>query len=276
VIAWSRVSAFGDEVDPDLDVQLACMKSLDIRLLEVRNAWGTSVVAMDDDELKRVRSALDAAGVGVSAIGSPVGKTDIADGWDVVESQLRRSLRAADILGTRLIRVFSFFVEPGEQDRHRDEVLERMRRMAAIAEAEGAVLVHENEKGIYGDTPERCVDLFENVDSRALVACFDVANFIQVGSTDVRRAWSVLAPYVRHVHVKDAQLDGTVTPAGEGAGDWAFLAAELESSGYDGLLTLEPHLDGVVPGSGCERLGVAAAGLRAVLESAVPAAPSRL
>lgn len=268
MIAWERVAAFGDEVEPDLDAQLRCMAALDIHLLELRSAWGRSVVDMSDAELHRVRAVLDAHGAGVSAIGSPVGKTPVDGPWETVETQLHRSLWAAEVLGTRRIRVFSFFVEPGEHPQRREAVIERMARMAAVAEAHQAVLVHENEKGIYGDTPERCLDILDTVGSPALSACFDVANFIQVGVTDVRAAWTLLESRVTHVHVKDAHRDGTVAPAGKGIGDWPFIVERLLATGYTGLLTLEPHLDGVVAGDGCARLGAAAAGLRGVLAGA--------
>jgi sugar phosphate isomerase/epimerase len=231
----------------------------------LRNAWGTSVVRMSDGDLRRARSMLDAAGMRVGAIGSPLGKTRLEDGWEVVAEQLRACVRACEALDTRLVRVFSFFVDPGRDGALRNQVLDRMGRMAAVAESAGLMLVHENEKGIYGDTPERCVDLLDAVASPALAACFDVANFIQVGVRDVRGAWDLLAPRVRHVHVKDALADGTVQPAGQGLGEWAYLVERLVATGYEGLLSLEPHLDGVVPGSGCQRLGVAATGLRAVL-----------
>ena len=271
MIAWSRVAAFGDEVDADLAVQLECMKALDIRHLELRNAWGTSVVRMDSSDLQRARSLLDAAGMRAGAIGSPVGKTRLEDGWDVVAEQLAACARACEILGTRLVRVFSFYVEPGGHQDARAEVVDRMGRLAALAEAAGLQLVHENEKGIYGDTPARCLDLLASIDSPALRHAFDPANFVQVGVHPMREAWPMLAAYTAHVHIKDARFsDGGVVPAGQGDGAIADLLAALVRADYQGFLTLEPHLQYAGPAggySGPEGLHVAAASLRTLLAS---------
>ncbi|HAA24848.1 MAG TPA: xylose isomerase, partial [Ruminiclostridium sp.] len=43
----------------------------------------------------------------------------------------------------------------------------------------GIILAHENEKGIYGDTPERCVDIIKSMNCDYVRAVFDPANFIQ-------------------------------------------------------------------------------------------------
>ena len=68
-----------------------------------------------------------------------------------------------------------------DPDRHRDEVLRRMRELAAVAEQAGVVLLHENEKDIYGDIPRRCLDIVESVGSDHLRLAWDAANFVQVG-----------------------------------------------------------------------------------------------
>lgn len=273
MITWDQVSAFGDEVEADLETQLACLTALGIRNVEFRSAWGINVVEMNDMELQRARRALDAAGVRVSAIGSPIGKTRVAEGWAKPQQQMVRAVQAASILGTSLIRVFSFYPEVGRADEQRPQVLELMAGLAGMAEAAGVTLVHENEKEIFGDTPERCLDLFQAVDSPRLKACFDIANFIQIGCADILGAWTMLEPYVEHVHVKDALPDGTVRPAGEGVGDWPEIINRLDERRYDGFLTLEPHLDGFVAGGGAERMGVAATALGRLLGvSVVPAA----
>src|SRR5437763_5720168 len=101
-----RLSAFGDEVAADLDEQLAALAAEGIGHVELRSAWGVNVVDMDAGQLDRAARELRAAGVGVSAIGSPVGKAPI-DGDPAAEmGRLRAALGAAERLGTRLVRVF--------------------------------------------------------------------------------------------------------------------------------------------------------------------------
>ena len=153
-------------------------------------------------------SAADRAGVRVSAIGSPIGKIAIDA---PIEPELERMRRVAEIageLGTRLVRVFSFYMPAGEPpERYRSQVIDRMGALAQIAAERGILLAHENEKEIYGDIPERCADLIASVGSPALRATFDAANFVQCGvggrSTD---AYPLLRPHLVYLQVKDDAL----------------------------------------------------------------------
>jgi sugar phosphate isomerase/epimerase len=129
-------------------------------------------------------------------------------------------------------------------DQYVPESADRLGRLAQLAEQEGFTLVLENEKGIVTDTPERCLAVLQAVSSPALRFAWDPANFVQVGvAAPVGRGWEGLAPYIGYVHIKDARLaDGQVTPAGEGDGQVAALLSRLKARGYQGTLSLEPHL----------------------------------
>ncbi len=73
-------------------------------------------------------------------------------------------------------------------------------------------------------------------------AVFDPANFVQCGQ-DTREAYEKLKEHIACVHVKDAMLaDGTVVPAGRGDGNVAYLLEHLFRNGFEGYLSLEPHL----------------------------------
>ena len=237
------LSAFGDEIDDDLDKQLSVLTSEQVHHLELRGAWGRNVLDLDAAQLKRVKDALHAHGCALSAIGSPIGKTDITQPRELELERLSRAINAANALGTKLIRVFSFYVPRGEAEEHRGEVMERMALLTERAEAAGMKLVHENERGIFGDLPARCRDILATVDSPALRAAFDPANFVVDKVLPMEQAWPFLAEYTTHVHVKDALLsDGSIRPAGEGDGDIPGLLKALVQRDYHGFLTLEPHL----------------------------------
>ena len=111
------------------------------------------------------------------------------------------------------------------------------------AAASGVVLLHENEKGIYGDTPERVLDIMETVDSPALRVAWDSANFVQVGVKPYTEAYAVLRPYLEYFQIKDAVAGtGQVVPAGEGDGELDATIAALKADGFAGFASLEPHL----------------------------------
>ncbi|MGY4858213.1 sugar phosphate isomerase/epimerase family protein [Cryobacterium sp. AP23] len=242
-VAWT-LSGFGDEIDPDPAVQVAVLKALGASHIEVRSAWGTNVVDLDDDQLSALATLLTREGMAVSAVASPIGKVDVALDAELEVARLARIIRVAHALGTPNIRVFSFFRAPGVAvESIRDGVLSRMRLLADLAEKEGVTLLHENEKDIYGDTPERVLDLVESVGSPALRLAWDNANFVQVGVRPFSDGYAKLRPYLDYLQVKDAvAATGAVVPAGQGDGELRETLTALRDDGYTGFASLEPHL----------------------------------
>ncbi len=238
------LSGFADEISADLDEQLATLAAESIAHLELRSAWSVNVADLGDADVRRIGRALREAGVQVSAIGSPVGKVPVLAPLRPELDRLRRVAGVAGQLGTRIVRVFSFFIPAGEPaQRYRDQVIDRMGALAAVAQQHGVVLAHENEKEIYGDIPQRCADVIESVGSPALRATFDAANFVQCGVRPHSEAYPLLRRHLVYVQVKDALArTGEVVPAGHGDGEVRETLAALRDSGFDGYLSLEPHL----------------------------------
>ena len=238
------LSGFADEISPEPDEQLAVLSAESIAHLELRSAWSTNVADLDDAQVARFRRLIGEAGVRVSAIGSPIGKIGIEAPLQPELERLRRVADVADQLGTNLVRVFSFFIPQGHDPRrYRARVIDRMRALAELAEERGLVLAHENEKKIYGDRPDRCADIITSVGSPALRATFDAANFVQCGVRPHSDGYGLLRPYLEYVQIKDALVaTGDVVPAGQGDGQVRETLAALRDSGFEGYLSLEPHL----------------------------------
>ena len=119
----------------------------------------------------------------------------------------------------------------------------RMKAMTALAGKEGVILLHENEKDIYGDIAVRCKDILDTVDSDNLRAVFDPANFVQCGQVTYPDAYEMLKDHVVYMHIKDALFaDSSVVPAGHGDGRVRDILQALSDRDYDGFLSLEPHL----------------------------------
>lgn len=241
--AW-HLSGFGDEIDPDPNVQAAVLLALGASHIEVRSAWGINVSEFSNEHITRLRLILDDKGLQVSAVASPIGKLDVSVPVEHEVQRLRQILSVARGLNTKYVRVFSFY--PGEhlgQDDVREEVILRMAALAAEAEKAGVVLLHENEKGIYGDTPQRVLDIMKAVDSPALRVAWDNANFVQVGVRPYTDGYALLRPYLEYFQVKDAVLaSGEVVPAGKGDGELDKTIKALKADGYVGFASLEPHL----------------------------------
>jgi sugar phosphate isomerase/epimerase len=238
------LSGFADEISPDPAEQLAVLAAESISHLEFRGAWSTNVADLDDAHVASFQAAIDDAGVSVSAIGSPIGKIGVREAFEPEKDRMKRIAEIAGVLGTNLVRVFSFFIPDGEPpERYRTQVIDRLAALTEIAAANGLVLAHENEKLIYGDTPQRCADLITTIDSPALRATFDAANFVQCGVRPHTEGFDLLRPYLEYVQIKDALAGtGQVVPAGQGDGEVRETLAALVADGFDGYLSIEPHL----------------------------------
>ena len=240
---WT-LSGFADEISPELEEQLETLAQESMGYMELRSVWNTNVLDLSDDELNRVKSATAERGIRISSIGSPIGKVPVTHTFGPHLERFRRALRAADVVEAPYVRVFSFFIPEGQEPGHyREEVIDRMGIMAGEARDSGVTLLHENEKEIYGDVPSRCLDILAGVDSPALRAAWDAANFVQCGVRPYREGYASLRPYVEYMHVKDA-LSGSdrVVTAGEGDGQLPETLSALRASGFDGFFSLEPHL----------------------------------
>jgi sugar phosphate isomerase/epimerase len=240
---WT-LSGFADEISPDLERQCATLDDLGIGHVEVRSLWDVNVLDLDDDQIARARKAFAAHRVQMSSIGSPIGKIDIREDFEPHLARFQRALHVAEALQAPYIRVFSFFIPAGRDPlRHRDEVLRRMTALVQAAKGHDAVLLHENEKEIYGDIPARCLDVVESIGSDQLRLAWDPANFVQCAVQPFTEAYGMLRPYVEYVHVKDALMaTGHVVPAGEGDGEIPETLRALEADGFDGFFSMEPHL----------------------------------
>ena len=271
-IDWT-LSGFGDEIDPDPETQIAVLQALGARHVEVRSAWGVNVVDLDDAQLSALVERLSGADMAVSAVASPIGKVDVDEDPESEVVRLERVIRVARALQTPYIRIFSFFLEGRSPETARDAVLTRMARLAETAARQGVILLHENEKGIYGDTPERVLDIVESVGSPALRVAWDSANFVQVGVARPHDSgFALLRPHLEYLQVKDAiAATGEVVPAGQGDGQVALTIQALAADGYTGFASLEPHLASAheLGGfSGPAAFGAAARAFRTIAENA--------
>lgn len=237
------LSGFSDEIAPELDLQLAAIREWGLSHIELRAADGVNVSDFSTEKGKEVKNKLAGAGVSVSSIGSPIGKIGVEEDFAPHLEKLKRTLEIQKELGAPYLRMFSFYIPQGRApEDFREEVLDRVGRMAEEAAAWDSVLLHENEKGIYGDSAPRCKELLDAFYGPHFKAVFDFANFVQVGQQTLP-AYELLKPYVEYVHVKDAQWGtGAVVPAGQGDGHVKEILTDLIGGGWKGFLSLEPHL----------------------------------
>ncbi|MCS7270080.1 MAG: sugar phosphate isomerase/epimerase [Gemmataceae bacterium] len=256
------LSAFADEISPDPREQIAVLQKCRIRFIEFRSVYNTNCLALNDAQVREFKKMLDDAGIGVSAIGSPIGKVPIDASFEEHMRRFERALELCSLLGTRNIRIFSFYppgndpqFDPTHWPQHRQEVVHRLTVITQRAAQAGVTLFHENEHRIYGDSPQRVVDLLRTVNHSALRAAYDAANYAYCGYDPVE-AWEMTKEYTAHFHIKDWKKGGHAAGhaygllAGYGDGNIAHSIRDAVQRNYHGFAVLEPHLRGGGPTGG--------------------------
>lgn len=237
------ITGFADEIHRDLDVQLEVIGELGQKYIELRGADGINVADMTMEQAYDFKARLDAQGVKVSALGSPIGKIGITDDFAPHFEKFKHVVELAKVFETPYIRMFSFYMHSDKPTEvFREEVHKRMAQMVEYAKEQNVVLLHENEKGIYGENAARCKELMDAFYGENFKCIFDFANFVQC-KQETMEAYELLKPYIHYLHIKDAMWEnGEVVPAGMGDGKVKEILGLLDASGFEGFLSLEPHL----------------------------------
>ncbi len=237
------ISGFYDEISSKLSVQIDAIHQFNERYMCPRNLNGKNVADYTLEEFKaEIYPILKKENVGFSSIGSPIGKIDIDDeaGFVKQKAQLAELVKIAQLTDCKYIRIFSFFYGDREPESCRDKVVARLKEFLEIVKGSGVKLLHENEKKIFGDVPERVLELYDLIADDDFVLCFDASNYVQC-DVDVKKAFDMLKDFVVYYHVKDCSKYKVEVPVGTGEGCYSYLLSELKKRNYQGFLTLEPH-----------------------------------
>lgn len=239
------ISGFYDEISFKLDDQLAALEALGEKYMCPRTLDGKNIADYTAEEFASViKPKLDAKGIKFSSIGSPIGKVGISDeeGYQKQLAKLSELVKIAKLMDCKYIRIFSFLLPSSDDPAiYRDEVIKKMRGYLEVARGSGVILLHENEKGIYGNVASRCLDLYKTLDDPGLKLIYDASNYIQCGDDPVA-AFDLLRDYTVYYHIKDCDKETKVeVPLGTGDGNYDYIFAELKKCGYEGFMTLEPH-----------------------------------
>ena len=241
------ISGFADEIHPNLDQQLKVVKELGMHYICLRAADGKGIADYTLEEFQQnIQPRLEEAGVKISSLGSPIGKIDIDDhaAYEKQLAQLDTLCRICNSCGCRYIRMFSFWMPKDRNpDDFTEQVIEKLAGFAKVAEKYDVILIHENEKDIYGDIARRCKVILDRLASPHFKAAFDFANFVQCGE-DTAECWELLKEHVVYIHIKDAvKSNNENVLCGTGDGQIPQLLKKIiREDGYQGFLTLEPHL----------------------------------
>ncbi len=246
------LSGFADEISPDLNVQVSTLDRLGVKGLDLRSVGGVNVLDLSITELQKVHDACAEKGLHVQAIGSPVNKVAFEPLNEAREfDKLRRAIKAAHRVNVKRIRIFTPMVAEGQNEAAGPKVIAWMLAQKKLAQDEGVVLIHENDDRYWGAHPENAKRLMEVIGGNSFRFAYDFANTVLQGYRTMTDWFPWIVPYIDTLHIKDAIQDGhQIVPAGEGEGELLEAFQYLVATGWQGPLTIEPHLAAAGPMGG--------------------------
>ena len=259
------VAAITDEFSPDdLDAALTGMADVGMTGAELRVVFGRNMLDLSNDDVKRARAAVEARGMRVVSLASPLLKCvlpgsppldtrvqhDVFGSPHTIEDQPRLTARAFEVAeraGARFLRVFSYWrtVEP---ERCFDAVASALHELAEEGQRRGIVIGLENEHACNVGTGAETARLLSTIDHKALRVVWDPANASILGEDAFPTGYGAIPPErIGHVHAKDCLVRDHKPiwgPLGEMGIDWKGQIAALRRDGYEGWLSLETHWTG--------------------------------
>jgi len=266
-----KLTGIADEAGASLDVQIQAHKelgwdSIESRVVELDGVKG-NLHEIPEATFDKVVKRLEAEGMGVCGFGSLIGNwaKKITDDFAITEAEIDRAIPRMQRLGAKLIRVMSYAVCKDDAGADLEEQFadERIRRMRIInqrfADA-GITVLHENCMNWGGMSPAYVQRMAEAVPGMKWV--FDTGNPVFIDDRDrpgqKQDAWEMyqaVKPFMAHVHVKDGRWvkeknDAEYTFPGEGEGQTRRIMEDLVKTGYEGYISIEPHVAVVFHGAG--------------------------
>ena len=235
------LSAFADEYADDLKAECEALNDFGIEYIELRGVNGKNVSVLTEGEVKEAKKILDDYGIKVSSIGSPLGKIDIKGDLNGHFETAKRVYETANILGAKNVRMFSFYSKETPFNKCKSEVYAGLEKFVDLSDDTGLTLCHENEALIYGESPEKCLEIAEYFGGR-IKCVFDMGNFVLDGYEPMA-AYKLLFEHIEYFHIKDAFYTGAIGPAGRGEAKIKEILDDYKSNGKkDAFISLEPHL----------------------------------
>ncbi len=237
------LSAFSDEYSENFTEQCEALNGFNIKFMEIRGVNGKNISELDHSEINDIKGILSSHNITLSAIGSPIGKTALNGDIDAHFKMAEKLFQTAEELCVKNIRMFSFYAEDGKNNitECKTHVFDLLERLVRLSEKYNVTLCHENEALIYGESPERVLEIIKHFEGK-IKCVFDMGNFVLDGYNPIY-AYNLLNDYIEYFHIKDSLYAGAIVPAGKGEAEIKKILDIYKKSGKkDTYITLEPHL----------------------------------
>lgn len=258
------IAAITDEFSPKLSEAIPVMKEIGMTAAELRVVEGKNILDLSADELKRTREALNAAGMPVISIASPLLKCVLPNAPELdsrfqhdafaskhtFKDQPRlteHAITVAKFFGARIVRVFSYWrtVKP---EACFESIAGALQLLVQLAEREDLIIGLENEHACNLGTASEATQVLNTLNHPSLGLVWDPANALVAGEDPFPTGYALMPKKrIVHVHAKDCHMEGHTPiwgPLGTRSVRWKEQVAALLQDGYPGYLSLETHWPG--------------------------------
>ena len=254
------LTGIGDEAGNTLDAQITATKDLGWKHLEMRGVEMPGLPKANfhdipDPAFDAAVQKLEQEGVGVYCFGSTIMNwaKKVDDPFEITLAEVKRAIPRMQRLGTKYVRIMSF--KPGDEDyKIPPQVFKRVREVVQRFVDAGITPVHENCMNYGGMSWQHALELLDKAPGMKWV--FDTANPVfnpdrakpkPWPRQDAWEFWTHVRDHVIHIHIKDAtwvaaKKDADYNWPGEGEGKVREILRDAFARGYDGGISIEPHM----------------------------------
>ena len=257
------MTGFADEAGDAIEVQIRATKALgweniESRAVKIGEFDKANIHDISDAAFDRLVGVLADAGVKINCFGSTISNwgKKIDDPFDITLPEIHRAIPRMQRLGTKLVRIMSYAVRDAE-DQMEQERFRRVREIRKMFADAGLTVVHENCMNYGGMGWPFTLRLLENVPGLKLV--FDTGNPLFSDDRSKPKphpkqsSWEFyehVRDHIAYIHIKDGRWDAVQKKSiysfpGEGVGDVRKIMKDLLRRGYDGGISIEPHMGAV-------------------------------
>jgi len=254
------LTGIGDEAGNTIDAQIAATKELGWKYLEARGVElpgfpKANLHDVPDEAFDLVEQELKENEIGVYCFGSAImnwAKT-VETPWDLTLAEVKRAIPRMTRLGTKFVRIMSFKPKD-DDDRIPALVFDRVREVTKMFLDAGITPVHENCMNYGGMSWTHALELLDKApglkwvfDTGNPVFNFDRSKPKPWPRQDAWEFWEHVRDHVVHIHVKDATWNPAKNDAdynwpGEGEGRVRDILKDAFARGYNGGISIEPHM----------------------------------
>jgi len=236
-----------DEISQDFEHALDVALEYGVKNVDLRKIWSKNIVDFSDEELKRLKEAVEKRHMKVCVITGPIGKTSFKKAEENLNN-FDRILEISDFFNTPLIRIFTIKIGLKSSEEKWNEMTRLLKPIVAKAEKLNKQLLVENDIGMNVATIEQCKRFFNEINSPNVKLILDPGNFYMVREPTTPDVYEYFyeKDLVGHIHVKDPSRKLPIMGAlfgvvGEGKIDYKALFKQAIEHEYKGYFSLETH-----------------------------------